>query len=212
MFECDGCSRRYKKVQQLFGHLRHCEWHKRRRQNAQAEAEAGKQPAGLSPPGSHPSRGLGRSSRGRAEDDKPLSRRPGRDSRESLRLMLDVYEALPLLTRECSDHVAIVRQLASVYPDITSPEDWAEVYWMLDACERDYENMVFRFRLDPVLLFAIYRTTLVIKTRWLNYRANDRTAGGREETHEESQDHSHAEEEKFTPIVSKLKDMIVASC
>jgi hypothetical protein len=212
MFECFACSSRYKKVQALRGHLRHCEWHTRRRLNAQAEAEAGKQPAGQIPPQSHPSRGLRTSPRARADDDKPLRRRPGRDSQESLRQLLDVYEALPLLKRECLDHVVIVRQLASMCPDLTRTEDWEELYWMLDDCERDHEMMVFRFRLDPVLLFAIYRTMLVIKRRWLSYRASDRTAGGGEETHEESQDHSRAEEEKFTPIVSKLKDMVVASC
>ena len=106
----------------------------------------------------------------------------------------------------------IVRLLASAYADITRTEDWEELYWMLDDCEREYEEMVFRFRLDPVLLFALYRKLLVIKKRWLSYRANDRTAGGGEETHEESQAHFQTEEEKFTPILSKLKDMVVASC
>jgi hypothetical protein len=212
VLECFACSRRFKKPPQLFGHLRQCKWHKNRRQNTEANAKASKQPPRKNPAGNDRPRNLGGFSRARAEDDKPLSRRPGRDSQESLRLMLDVYEALPLLTRECSDHVVIVRQLASAYPDITSPEDWEELYRMLDDIERDYEQMVFRFRLDPVLLFAIYRTMLGLKTRWLNYRANDRTAGGGEETHEESQAHFYAEEEKWTPILSKLKDMIVSSC
>ena len=104
-----------------------------------------------------------------------------------------------------------VRLLAPVCPDITSTEDWTELYWMLDCCERDFEQMVFRFRLDPVLLFSIYRTLLVIKTRWLRYRAHDRTAGHGEEMHEE-EDYSQADEEQWTPILSKFKDMIVASC
>lgn len=212
MLECFACSRRFKKPPQLFGHLRHCQWHKNRRQNAEAKAKARKQPSGKTPPGNPRPRNLGKSSRARAEDDKPLSRRPGRDSQESLRLMLNVFEALPLLTGECSDHVVIVRQLASTYPDITSPEEWEELYWMLDDCERDYAQMVFRFRLDPVLLFTLYRKMLVIKRRWLSYRANDRTAGGGEETDEERRAHFHAEEGKFTPILSQLKDMVVASC
>jgi hypothetical protein len=212
MLECFACSRRFKKPPELFGHLRHCKWHKRRRQNAEAKAKARKQPRGKTPSGNHRLRNLGGFSRARAADDKPLSRRPGRDSRESLRLMLNVFEALPLLIGECSDHVVIVRQLAPMFPDITSPERWEELYRMLDDIARDYEQMVFRFRLDPVLLFAIYRKMLVIKRRWLSYRANDRTAGGGEETHEERQAHLHAEEGKFTPIVSQLKDMVVASC
>src|SRR5713101_1898207 len=114
MLECFSCSRRFKEPQALFGHLRHCEWHKSRRQNREANAKARKQPPGKTPPGNHRPRNLGGFSRARAEEDKPLSRRPGRDSRESLRLMLDVFEALPPLRRECSDHVVIVRQLAPV--------------------------------------------------------------------------------------------------
>ena len=210
MHECYACSRRFKRPPQLFGHLRQCKWHTIRRQNAKAKAKARKQPQGKTHPGNPPN--LVEAIRARAENDKPLSRRPGRDSQDSLRLMLNVFEALPLLTGECLDHVVIVRQLASAYPDITRPEYWEELYWMLYDCERDYEQMVLRFRLDPVLLFAIFRKMLVIKRRWLSYRAHDRAVGGGEETHEESQAHLHAEEGKFTPILSQLKDMLVSSC
>ena len=223
MFECFDCSRRFRKVQALRGHLRHCEYHRRHRLKQQAEAEAGNQPAEHNQPENQPSRGPARPPLIRGDGNRPLSRRPGRDSQDSLLLLLDVYEILPKLKNECLDYVAISRQLASVRSNITSSEEWVKVYWILDECERDYEQMVFRFRLDPVLLFRIYRTMLAMKERWLCYLAQDWSKAIRlgsgigedpapDEVHDKYVCALREEELRWDTILTKVKKMLVGSC
>jgi hypothetical protein len=162
------------------------------------------------------------SSIAREADGKPRSRRPGRDSQESLLLLLDVYEALPQLKQECLDYALIARLLASVRSDITSEKEWAEIYWLLDECERDYEQMVIRFRLDPVLLFAIYQRMLAIRERWLCYWARDlwsnrcSYAGGEGGRETDGMDDKlrlalRERETMWEGLMVKIKKMLVAS-
>jgi hypothetical protein len=157
------------------------------------------------------------------EDTKPLSHRPGRDSQESLLLLLDVSEVFPQLKQECLDSAAIARLWATVHSDITRKEEWEELYRILDDCERDYEQMVLRFRLDPVLLFTIYRHMLAVKNRWLGYRIHDLSRStrpgsavegdtGPEELDDEYTRSLRNLETMWDNIMTNIKKMLVACC
>ena len=99
-----------------------------------------------------------------AKPCKPSGQRHGGNSHECLLLLLDVYEVIPQLKRECSAYASISRLIASSPrgSHLTSEEDWMKLYEMLDSCERDYDQMVFGLRLDSVLLFR--STSLTPKT------------------------------------------------
>ena len=103
-----------------------------------------------------------------------LSRRKGRQSQESLLLLLDVDEVYPALKHECLDHAALGRVMASVRSNVVIDE-WIQLYWQLDECQRDYQQMVIGLRLEPVLLFSIYQRMLRIEEEWLDLRTRELT-------------------------------------
>src|SRR6476646_8254887 len=111
LFECGSCGRRFKKSQALFGHLRHCERH--RRLKAEAKAQASNQPPGQLRPQENQPRSTGQG------DDSLLSHRCGRDSHENLMLLLDISEILPELKRKSLNYAAICRLFANVRPWMT---------------------------------------------------------------------------------------------
>jgi hypothetical protein len=179
LFECTACHRRFETAQGLFGHLRHCRYH---RLKTEAKAEAGNQPPGHNQSEQH---ALKPGFQGNTTES--ASRRGGRDSQEHLLLLLDVYEVFPELKRKCLDYAAICRLLGSVRPEMTRVEEWVSLYWILDESERDYEQMVLRLRLDRTILFQLYRQLSVVKQRWLTHLSNDfdaQTGSHPEEIHE----------------------------
>ena len=165
MLECSACHRRFKVHQALFGHLRHCLWHRLR---LEAKAEAGHQP----PAQRHTQRNATKSG-AEGTDAAANHQRRGRDSQESLLLLLDGWEMFSKMKSKCVDCAAIARMLGSVRPGMTTAEKWVALYWILDECERDYEQMVMRLRLDRTILFRTYQQMLAVKCNWLNYLYND---------------------------------------
>lgn len=206
LFECTACHRRFETAQSLFGHLRHCRYH---RLKTEAKAEAGNQP-----PGHHQSEPHALQPDLEGNTRESASRRGGRDSQEHLLLLLDVYEVLPELKRKCLDYAAICRLLGSVRPEMTSVEEWIALYWILDECERDYEQMVLRLRLDRMILFQIYRQLSVVKQRWLNYLSTDfdyQIGSLAEEIHERHASTWDEEAHMWTMIMTNIKKMVVAA-
>jgi len=129
-------------------------------------------------------------------------------------LLLDVYEMLPELKQKCLDYAAIARLLASVRTEMTPVEEWARLYWIIDECERDYEQMVMQFRLERKILFLIYHKMLAVKTTWLDYLANDfsKHAGSVcEETNEKETSALEEETNLWNTIMTNIKKMLVAS-
>lgn len=165
MLDCASCHRRFKVPQALFGHLRHCEWHRLKKE---AKAEADHQP----PAQRHTQRNATKS--GAEGTNAAVNHlRRGRDSQENLLLLLDGSEVFPRMKGKCIDYAAIARMLANVRPGMTATEKWMLLYWILDECERDYEQMVMRLRLDRTILFRTYRQMLAVKRSWLAYLWND---------------------------------------
>lgn len=206
LFECSSCSRRFKSPQALFGHLRHCKYH---RLKAQAKAEAENQPPGQIRPNQN------QYERAMQDDNsKPLSHRCGRDSHENLLLLLEVYEVLPELKSKCLDYAAIARLLANVRPGMTTAGEWVNLYWAIDECERDYEQMVMRFCLDRRILFRIYQQMLLVKKSWLDYLLNDfnkQVGSGSDEIYEKETSALEEEELIWKTIMTNIKRMLVAS-
>lgn len=206
LFECSSCFRRFQNPQALFGHLRHCQYH---RQKAQAKAEAENQPPRQIRPKQNQSRPAVQ-----GDDSTQLSPRCGRDSQENLLLLLDVYESFPELKRKCLEYAAIARLLGNLRPEMTTAEEWVSLYWIIDECERENEQMVMRFRLDRRILFQIYRQMLVVKNGWLDYLFNDFGKQARSFSEEVNGKETTAlvEEEKvLTTIMTNIKKMLVAS-
>ena len=206
MLECASCHRRFKIPQALFGHLRHCRWHRLKRQ---AKAKAGNQP-----PGQRQSQqNMPKPPAGDTEAVS-VSQRRGRDSQENLLLLLDGSEMFPRMKRKCIDYTAIARMLANVRPGITTTEKWVALYWTLDECERDYEQMVMRLRLDRTILFRTYQQMLVVKRSWLNYLWNDFAQTDETVSDEVNTTQSSAwdeEEQLWDTLMTNIKKMLVSS-
>jgi hypothetical protein len=206
LFDCSSCGRRFKNSQALFGHLRQCQYHRLKRQ-AKAKAEN-------PPPGKLQPKQNGSKRFVERNESEPLNGRYSRDSQENLLLLLDVYEVLPELKRKCLDYAAIGRLLGSVKTEMTPAEEWVSLYWIIDECERDYEQMVMRFRLDRMILFQFYRQMLVVKKCWLNYLSNDfdkETGPLSEEIHEKETSALYEEEKIWNTIMTSTKKMLAAS-
>jgi hypothetical protein len=205
MFTCFACGDRFKKVQALRGHLRHCEHH---RQKAQAKAQLKGQP-----PGKLQSKQSQSNSFVQGDNQKALGRRFGGDSQENLMLLLDVYEVLPELKRKCLDYAAIARLLANVRPGMTTAEEWVSLYWIIDEYERGYEQMVMQFHLNRMVL-ELYRQMSVVKKTWLNNLFNDfnkQTGYASEEMSEKAMFALDEEEKMWNTIMTNIKKMLVAS-
>jgi hypothetical protein len=205
-YECSSCFRRFRNAQALFGHLRHCERHGRLKE--EAKVEAGNQPPGQVRPKEDQSRPDIHA------DAKPSSGRFGRDSQDNLLLLLDVHELLPDLKHLCLERARIARLLGTLQPGLTSVEEWVSLYWIIDECERDHEQMVMRLSLDRMILFGIYQRMLVVKTNWLNYQFNDcdkRTEIVSEERHENRGFALEEEERIWTTIMTNVKRMLVGA-
>jgi len=205
-FECSSCFRRFKNSQALFGHLRHCERH--RRLKAEAKAEVGNQPPGQFRPRE------GQSRLDVQADAKPPGGRFGRDSQDNLLLLLDVHELLPELKHMCLERARIARLLGSVKPGLTSVEEWIGLYWIIDVCEREHEQMVMRLRLDRMILFRIYQQMLEVKTRWIIFEFNDfdkQTRTVSEERNEKETFASEEEERMWSTVMTNIKRMLVAA-
>jgi hypothetical protein len=143
---------------------------------------------------------------------KPLNRRTGRQSQESLLTLLNVDELFPNLKAESHDHADIARVLSSVASNFIGLEDeWNKVYGALDDVHRDYEQMVIGMRLDPVLLFSVYQRMLQIKEQWLSIRTGELTPKDDREMSQENYDALCEEKECWAAIIYKIKQMLVAS-
>lgn len=204
-YECSSCYRRFKVPQALFGHLRHCQYHRLKRQ---AKAEAGNQP----PREGQSHQNSPKPSSGQTEA-APVNQRRGRDSQENLLLLLDGSEMFPRMKRKCIDYTAIARMLANVRPGMTTTEKWVALYWILDECERDYEQMVMRLRLDRTILFRTYRQMLAVKRNWLNYLCNDfaqTTETVSDEVNTTEPSAWDEEEQMWTTLMTNIKKMLVA--
>ncbi len=145
------------------------------------------------------------------EPIKALKCRNGRQSQESLLLLLDVDELYGQLKLECLDHARIARLLASVDSNIVPFEEWVKLYWQLEDCHRDLQQMVVGMRLDPTLLFSIYQRMLGIREQWLSFRSRALVPTDDREMSQESCDALHDEEERWKSIIDKIKKMLVTS-
>ena len=125
-------------------------------------------------------------------------------------MLLDVDEVYPALKHECLDHAALGRLMESVRSNVVIDE-WIQLYWLLDDCQRDYQQMIIGMRLDPVLLFSIYQRMLRIKEEWLALRTRELTPEQEGEMSQESCEALHEEEERWTTIITNIKKMLVAS-
>ncbi|MDK2744425.1 MAG: hypothetical protein NDI90_16105 [Nitrospira sp. BO4] len=204
-FECASCYRRYKSWQELFGHLRQCWWHRLKRE-AKAEAQN-------KPPEQRPKQNASKPTH---EHTSTAGGRQGhgRDSQEHLLLLLDVSEVLPELKRKSLDYAAIARMLANVRPWMTTAEQWVALYWIIDECERDFEQMVLRLRLDRTILFRIYQKMLSAKYDWLNYLATDFNQNTVSLCNEMNTNETSAwdvEEHMWNGLMTSLKKMLVAA-
>jgi hypothetical protein len=144
------------------------------------------------------------------EPIKVLKRRNGRQPQESLLLLLDIDEVYPQLKFECLDHAALARLMSSVRSNIVGVDEWVKLYWLLDDCHRDYQQMVIGMRLDPTLLFSIYQRMLGIKEQWLSFRTRE-LAPEDGEMSQDSCEALRAEDEYWTTIIYKIKRMLVTS-
>ena len=206
MLDCASCHRRFKAPQALFGHLRHCQWHRLKRE---AKAEAGKQP-----PAQHHTQRNATKSGAQGTHAAADNQRRGRDSQENLLLLLDGWEMFPKMKSKCVDCAAIARMLASVRPGMTTAEEWVAIYWILDECERDYEQMTMRLRLVRTILFRTNHRMLVVKRRWLDYLSIDFSANSEsigEETHTNELSAWDEEAQMWDTFMTHIKKMLVAS-
>jgi hypothetical protein len=143
-----------------------------------------------------------------------VSQRRSRDSQENLLLLLDGSEMFPRMKRKCRDYTAIARMLVNVRPGMTATEKWVALYWILDECERDYEQMVMRFRLDRTILFRTYRQMLAVKRSWLNYLWNDFAQTDETICDEVNTTEPSAwdeEEQLWDTLMTNIKKMLVSS-
>jgi hypothetical protein len=183
------------------------------RLKAEAKAKAGNQP-----PGQFRSK-EGQSRADVQADAKPSSGRFSRDSQDNLLLLLDVHELLPELKHMCLERARIARLLGTVKPGrvkpgLTSVEEWVSLYWIIDECGRDHDQMVIRLRLDRMMLFRIYQQMLVVKNYWLNYECNDcdkQSGFVSEEMDEKGTFVSNKEERIWTAIMTSIKWMLVGA-
>ena len=114
----------------------------------------------------------------------------------------------------CLERAHIARLLASVKPGMTSMEEWISLYWIIDECERDHDQMVMRLCLDRMILFRIYQEMLVVKHNWLNYQFNDcdkQTGIVSEERNENGTFASEEEERIWATIMINVKTMLVGA-
>lgn len=206
MLECGSCHRRFKIPQALFGHLRHCQWHRLKRE---AKAEAGNQP-----PAQRHTQWNTRKSGAEGTDTVANHQRRGRDSQENLLLLLDGSETFPKLKGKALDYGRIARMLGNVRPGMTTPEQWVDLYTTIDDAERDFEEMVLRLRLDRKILFRTYHQMLVVKRRWLDYLSIDFSANSESicaETHTNELSAWDEEAQMWDTFMTHIKKMLVAS-
>jgi len=114
----------------------------------------------------------------------------------------------------CLERAQIARLLASGKPGMTTVEEWISLYWIIDECERDHEQMVMRLCLDRMILFGIYQRMLVVKNKWLNYQFNDcdkQTGIVSEERNASGTFASEEEERIWSTIMINVKRMLVAA-
>lgn len=129
-------------------------------------------------------------------------------------MLLDVSEVLSELKRKSLDYAAIARMLANVRPWMTTVEQWVALYWMIDECERDYEQMVLRLRLDRTILFRIYQQMLSAKQNWLTYLGTDFNQNTESLCNEMNMNESSAwdvEVHMWNNLMTSLKKMLVAA-
>jgi hypothetical protein len=206
LLECFSCGRRFKVPQALFGHLRHCA-HYRLKRKAKAKAEH--QP---SRPRQSTQNAL--KSGGDRTDAAAISKRGGRDSQEHLLLLLDISEIFPELKCKSLDHGTIARLFGSIRPRMMTPQQWMDLYWIIDECERDYEQMVMRLRLDRTILFRVYQRMLLVKQSWLTYllaHFDKNTQSVCEEDNMNAPSAWDVEERMWNAIMTSIKKMLVAA-
>lgn len=97
---------------------------------------------------------------------------------------------------------------------MTTAQQWVALYWIIDECERDYEQMVLRLRLDRTVLFRIYQQMLVVKQNWLNYLRTDFNQNTESVCNELNVHESSAwelEEQMWNALMTSIKKMLVAA-
>jgi hypothetical protein len=205
---CPSCERPFRNEQAVRAHLRFCDAYRLSQINAGKPnmPKAAALPLSVLPENPIPSPSI------QINTVKPLNRRTGRQSQDSLLILLNVDELFPNLKAESHDHADIARVLSSVASNFIGLEDeWNKVYEALDDVQRDYEQMVIGMRLDPVLLFSIYQRMLGIKEQWLSIRNRELTPKDDREMSQESYDALCEERQWWAAIIYKIKQMLVAS-
>jgi hypothetical protein len=206
---CPACERPFRNDQAVKAHLRFCHAYRLKKANA---GKGSAMPEAIVSALSVEAEYKIASPPLKVDTEKPLNRRTGRQSQESLLLLLDVDELFPELKEDSQEHAAIARVFSTVRSSLAGMEDeWNKVYWSLDECHRDYQRMVIGMRLDPALLFSIYQRMLEIKQQWLSFRARALTPAEGYEMSQESCDALREEEERWTMIIDNIKKMLVAS-
>jgi hypothetical protein len=206
---CPSCERPFRNEQAVRAHLRFCDAYRLSQINAGKGSNMPK--AAALPLSDRPENPIASPSI-QVNTVKPPNRRTGRQSQESLLILLNVDELFPNIKAETHDRADIARVLSSVASNFIGLEDeWNKVYEALDDVHRDYEQMVFGMRLDSALLFSIYQRMLGIKEQWLSIRTRELSPKDDLEMSQESYDALREEKECWTAIIYKLKQMLVAS-
>jgi hypothetical protein len=205
---CPACERPFRNEQAVKAHLRFCNAYRLKKADAGKDQPMPKAVTSIISVEAD----IAGSPRIQANAAKPLKRRTGRQSQESLLILLEVDELFPKLKDESHDHANISRLLSSVHSNFIGLEDeWNKLSETLDDVHRDYQHMVFGMRLDPVLLFNIYQNMLGIKEQWLSLRTRELTLRDDQEMSQEGCDALRDEKDGWVAIIYKIKKMLVTS-
>jgi hypothetical protein len=188
-YECDFCEKPFTTAQGVRGHLRHCAYRRLRQQvGAQAEAE---------PP----------------TVTERKFRRPGPDSQDSKRCLLDTYELIQQLRRDARDFAGIAYLLAkgNVRGQYEMAKEWLRLSQAVDDVERDFDLMVGPLRLDRSLLFRAYHQLGPIRDTWRYYRTRHLRPALEGEKEEEIPNDIREEEAMWATIMNNIKKMLAAS-
>ena len=198
---CFYCEKRFKNPQAVRAHQLHCSV---RRLKKQAQTAIKPQPPQARPP---------TASRPNGSIDE-LRRRPGPDSKENKRLLVDSLEQVQLVKETARNHAVwawiIARKIASHAKGCTKPEEWFQIYQDLDDIERDMGQMFAALRLDRAALFRIYHQWRSVMDRWLQYQTQD-WSDDRGELKAEGQVALQNDETLLNEVLSKIKDLLVAA-
>jgi len=189
-YDCFTCGKRFRNAQGVRGHLRHCRYPRLRREaDAQAAAEPG-------PPGR-------------------VGKRPGPLSQEGKLLSLDAREGLEQLQGTARHFATVSNILArmNVEGENERAQEWADIYWVLDDCLRDLDQMLPVFRLDGGVLFRMYNIIRQLKDRWIQHRVRSffRPALEPDGLDEKTRTILREEEAQFTCLIDQLKRLVVAA-